>query len=101
MIVYNNTIKVEWPIVEEWLTWQLETHIPEVMFTGLFDDFKIYRLLEQDDSEGPTFVIQYFTSKEENYSRYISEFEMLLQQKAFEKWRNQFVSYSTSMKLVS
>ncbi len=38
-----------------------QEHIPEIMATGLFHDYRFCRLLEQDDSDGPTYTIQYFT----------------------------------------
>ncbi|HEY1022825.1 MAG TPA: DUF4286 family protein, partial [Flavisolibacter sp.] len=59
MIIYNVTIKVDASIADAWLAWLLEEHIPEVMQTGCFSDKKVVRLLEVDESEGPTYAIQY------------------------------------------
>jgi hypothetical protein len=36
MIVYNVTVKVNTEVHDEWFAWMKETHIPEVMKTGLF-----------------------------------------------------------------
>ena len=100
MIVYNITIKVDWNIVDEWLIWQKEEHIPEIMATGLFDDYNMCRLLEQDDIEGPTFTVQYYTSTPERYQQYINEFAVRLRQKAFARWGDQFVAFRTIMETV-
>ncbi len=56
MFIYNITIKVNNAILKEWMKWQMEEHIPEVMSTNLFDQYKFFRLLNQDDTEGPNFV---------------------------------------------
>ena len=64
MLIYNITIKVDHSILEEWIKWQMEEHIPEIMATGLFDRYKFFRLLEQDDTEGATYIIQYLTDIE-------------------------------------
>lgn len=61
MFIYNITNKVDYSILDEWIKWQPDEHIPEIMSTNLFTDFKFYQLLEQDESDGVTYVIQYFT----------------------------------------
>ena len=53
MLIYNITIQVNWTIHNEWLPWMQEVHIPEVMATGMFTHFRILRLLEVDESDGP------------------------------------------------
>ena len=100
MIVYNITIKIIPEIEKEWLCWQQEEHIPDIMATGLFTGWKIFRLLEQDETEGITYVIQYFTPSEENYIRYIENYAPVLREKAFEKWGDQFIAFRTVMKAV-
>jgi len=99
-IVYNVTIKVRWDILEDWLAWQLEEQIPAVLSTKLFDSHRLYRLLEQEEEEGPTFVIQYFTSSEERYRQFMIEFAPALQQEGWDKWGNGFIAFRTLMSLV-
>ena len=101
MIVYNITNKVMHEIVTEWLQWQKEEHIPEIMRTGLFTEYKFFRLLEQEEEEGLTFVVQYFTPSIENYQRYINEFAPALREKAMQKWGHQFVAFRTVMEVVN
>ncbi len=100
MIVYNISFKIERNIAEQWLAWQTQEHIPEIMATNLFDDFKMYSLLEQDETEGITFVIQYFTSSKQRYQKYISTFEEVLRKKAISKWGSQFIGFRTIMEAV-
>jgi hypothetical protein len=97
MVVYNLTIKVQEAILEDWLVWELQEHIPAVMATGLFDGYAFHRLLEQDESEGPTFVLQYHTSSVERYRRYLAEFSPVFQQDGFNKWGNGFIAFRTIM----
>jgi hypothetical protein len=101
MFVYNITIKVSWDIADEWLDWQREKNIPEIMATNLFDDHRIFRILEQEDQDGPTFTIQFFTTDQERYDQYINEFAPTLSKKSFEKWADQFVEHQTCMRLVN
>ena len=100
MIVYNTTVKVNWGILEEWLVWVLEKDIPAIMATGLFDGYKFFRLLEQDETEGPTFIIQYFTPSLENYQQYMAEFAVTRQEEGRNKWGDGFIGFRTIMSLV-
>ena len=101
MIVYNITIKILPAIEAEWIQWQQQEHIPEIMATGLFTEYKFFRLLDQDESEGITYVIQYFGSSPENYHQYINQFAPALREKALAKWGNQFIAFRTVMELVN
>src|SRR5258708_39672639 len=96
-IVYNVTIKVRWDILEEWLVWQLKEQIPAVLSTSLFDGHQFYRLLEQDEEEGPTFVVQYFTSSLQRYRQFMIEFAPALQQQGWDKWGSGFIAFRTLM----
>jgi Domain of unknown function (DUF4286) len=75
-------------------------HIPQILRTHLFEDCKIYRLLEQDDQQGPTYTVQFLTSSEENYRKYLAEFAPLIRQKAFARWGDKFIAHRTLMELV-
>ena len=100
MIVYNNTIKIAHSIEEPWLLWLLQEHIPEIMALGLFTEWKMFRLLEQDDAEGMTFVIQYFAPSLENYYQFTEEFAPALQKRSFDKWGDRFIAFRTVMEVV-
>ena len=97
MIVYNLTIKVSWGILDNWLPWELQEHIPAVMGTGSFDDYKFYRLLDEDETEGPTFVLQYFTSSLERYEQYVIEHASRHRQEGLDKWGDGFIAFRTLM----
>ena len=100
MIVYNITIKIAPAIEEEWVNWQKDEHIPDVMSSGQFTENKFYRLLEQNETDGITYVVQYFASSLENYNQYINDRALQLRQKALDKWGNQFIAFRTVMEVV-
>jgi len=100
MIVYNITSKIEPQIEKDWIDWQKNENIPEVMATGIFTEYKFFRLLEEDEAEGPTYVIQYFASSIDHYKKYIDDFATLFSERSFVKWSNRFVSFHTVMEIV-
>jgi hypothetical protein len=99
-VIYNVTIKVAEPIATAWLNWLLEEHVPEVVATGCFQDARVVRLLEVDDSEGPTYAIQYIAPDHEHYQRYIDEYAAVMRAKSFEKWGDRFIAFRSVMRVV-
>lgn len=101
MIIYNVTIKVAEPIHDAWLQWLQQEHVPEVVGTGCFTHAVITRLLETDESEGPTYAIQYHSESKALYNRYIEKFAGIMRQKSFDKWGNQFIAFRSVMQIVN
>ncbi|MBK7306972.1 MAG: DUF4286 family protein [Chitinophagaceae bacterium] len=101
MIVYNVTIKIANAIHADWLPWIKEEHIPEVIQTGCFTHATILRLLEVDDTEGPTYAIQYFAESKGLYNNYIENHAPIMRQKSFSKWGDQFIAFRSVMQVVN
>jgi hypothetical protein len=100
MIIYNVTIKVDQRIAEAWLQWLLKEHIPDIMQTGCFSSHKVVRLLEVDDTEGPTYAIQYHADSKADYNRYLELYASTMRQKSFDKWGNGFMAFRSVMQVV-
>ena len=100
MIIYNVTTKVEASIADEWLKWLQKEHVPDVMQTGCFNSHKVVRLLEVDDSEGPTYAVQYNAASKADYNRYIQLHASALRNKSYQKWGNRFISLRSVMQVV-
>lgn len=99
-VIYNVTVKVDTSIADEWLKWLLEEHISDMMQTGCFTDTKVVRLLEVDDSEGPTYAIQYSAESKADYNRYITVHSQRMQKKSHEKWGDRVIAFRSVMEVV-
>jgi hypothetical protein len=100
MFIYNTTIKVDIGVAYEWLKWQKEFYIPRMLDTGLFYDFRIYELLDQDETEGKTFVVQYFAVNRSNYDNYILHHATDFYNHMIENWGDRFIEFATLLKTV-
>ena len=100
MFIYNVTLKVHEAINKEWLQWLKEIHIPEVMDTKCFTGFRIVRLVDIDDSEGPTYAVQYDAESKAAYNLYIEKFAGEMRRRSFEKWGDQFIAFRSLMQIV-
>ena len=101
MIIYNVTTKVDHSIKSDWLDWIKEEHIPDMIATGCFTNATIAQLLEVDDSEGPTYTIQYHADSKALYNLYIERFAAVMRQKAFDRWGNKFIAFRSLMQVVN
>lgn len=101
MIIYNVTVKVENEIAEAWLEWLKKEHIPDLLGTGCFRDATILQLLDADDSEGPTYAVQYFAETRNDVDRYLSEHAAEMRARGLSRWGNKFIAFRSLMKVIN
>lgn len=99
-VIYNVTIKVEHAIASDWLQWLIEEHIPDITGTGCFTRATVLHLLEVDDTEGPTYAVQYYAESREQYNRYISRYSDEMRKKGTDKWGARFIAFRSVMEVV-
>jgi hypothetical protein len=100
MIIYNVTTHIATHVSAEWLQWLLEEHAPEIVATHCFTDYKVVKLLDVDESEGPTYAVQYLAESMADYQRYINEHADEMRKRATDKWGDRFISFRTIMQVV-
>lgn len=100
MIIYNITMKVEWAVAEEWLQWMLQVHIPQVLDTGCFEKHQFVRLLQVNETEGPTYAIQYYAPALSKYDYYLQHHSALFNKEIKDKWGEKYIDFSTLMQKV-
>lgn len=98
MILYNVTVNIDDSVHDEWLDWMINEHIPEVLSTGLFINYKLFRI--KSDDEGKTYSIQYFLDSMEKYEKYARDHAPVLQKKHTEKYKDKFAAFRTIMESV-
>lgn len=98
-IIYNVTVNIDQEVHDEWLQWMRETHIPDVMATGLFLESRMHRVLA-DDEGGITYAVQYTAMDMAHYERYRDEHAPRLQADAHARYGGRFVAFRTLLQLV-
>lgn len=69
MVLYNVTVSVDPQKSADWLHYMRSEHIPDVMATGAFRDFKICRIHAEEEA-GETFAVQYVAWSHESFNAY-------------------------------
>lgn len=99
MYIYNVTVSVDKAIHEEWLNWMKTIHIPDVMKTGCFTEYKICRVLHVND-EGETYSTQYTFRDMADIERYQKEFAPALQADHTERYKDRYVAFRTVLEVM-
>ncbi len=100
MVLYNVTVTLELSIHEDWLRWMLETHIPDVMITGMFISYRMSRLIGHDHNDAEIYTIQYLLKDLDHLTRYQQEFAPDLQRQVRERYEGKFEVFRTIMEVV-
>lgn len=99
MYIYNVTVNIEDSVHHEWRKWMIETHIPDVLNTGLFLGNKFCRVMIDEES-GTTYSIQYFIKDLESYQLYQQMYAPALQKEHAEKFKGKFVAFRTMLEVI-
>lgn len=99
MILYNVTVHLEEEVHSEWLSWMLQKHIPDVMKTGYFTDYQMFKILS-NPHEGIGYAIQYFCRSEADLAAYQEKCAPALQAEHQQKYEGKCFAFRTVMEKV-
>jgi hypothetical protein len=100
MLLYNVTVGVDKDIETEWLQWMKTKHIPDVLKTGMFVNYKIYKVLHDQDDGTISFSVQYFARSIENVQQYLEVFAPMLIEEHKRRFANKHVAFRTLLEEV-
>jgi len=70
MIIYNVTCSVDKDIAEEWISWMKDKHIPGLLDAGLFESYRILKVLNHEDGDSFSYAVQYYSESIEGIQKY-------------------------------
>ncbi|GAA0877355.1 DUF4286 family protein [Algoriphagus jejuensis] len=100
MILYNITINVSPDIEEDFISWMKETHIPEMLAIGVFDEHKFFRLLHDSEDGSTNYCVQYFTENIDRMMDYEKNHAPLLRNKTQERYPSKAVMFQTLLETI-
>lgn len=100
MILYNVTIKIITERKKDWESWMKVKHIPDVMATGCFSEFKLSKMMGEDETQGITYAIQYLAPSRDHYMEYQAKHALRLQEEHKKRYENQYVAFRTLLEVI-
>jgi hypothetical protein len=96
MVLYNITVNVAPAVESDWVGWMRQIHIPEVMATGKFYEYRFLKMLsEHPDAEGNTYAIQYLAKDMNDLDVYLSQMAPALQKKHTDRYGENCLAFRT------
>lgn len=99
MFLYNITYGIDREIEVEWHDWMKEQFIPAVMKTGLFTEWKMYRVL-QEDEPSVSYSVQYFARSIEDVVSFVEHIEPNLNMEFRKRYKDRHVAFRTLLESV-
>jgi hypothetical protein len=99
MIIYNVTTNIDNDVHDEWFQWMKTVHIPEMMNTGYFLEYKMCKVLIEEE-QGTTYSVQFTCANMEDLNDYKNEHSTRLQKEAATKYGSKAVSFRTLLEVV-
>lgn len=100
MIIYNVTINIDADVHLDWLQWMQKEHIPQVMATGMFTEYRFARVMSDEPAEGFTYSVQYLAESIGDYEIYRATYAPGLQAETEKRYKGKFVAFRTLLKMI-
>lgn len=99
MIIYNVTVNLHDSIHEDWLNWNKEIYIPQMLQKGGFDKARMVKVIAEHDS-GNTYSLQFEAKDEHSLNQFkqnhASEFDAL----ALSKFGELMLTFKTELEFI-
>jgi hypothetical protein len=96
MIIYNVTLSINPEIETEVLSWLKDEHIPEVIETGVFIGYTMFKVLEQPNAPiHNSYAIQYKLESWDKFNQYETQFATALKSKTQAKFGENVLAFRT------
>ena len=100
-IIYNVTTKVDTAFAQRWVQWTREIHIPGMLATGCFTHTVFLRLVDVDDTDGPTYAVQYHCADKAHYEQYMAEYAATMRKQTVDTWGENVLSFRSVLEIVN
>ena len=100
MILYSMTFSVEIEAHQDWLNDLKSTHIPSILLSGLINEYKILRMLNEHPDGGITFNCQLFMNDMTDLQTFEQDFEYNFLLSMEKKFAGKFIPFKTILEVV-
>ncbi|MFZ4543740.1 MAG: DUF4286 family protein [Saprospiraceae bacterium] len=99
MLIYNVTINIDEAVADEWVNWMKTEHMPDVVATGCFQEFRLCRIFGEEQG-GRAYAAQYLCENMASFDQYQLEHAPRLQAQTKERYGDKFAAFRTLMEIV-
>lgn len=103
MILYNITFNIENDIMEDFLVWLKGKHIPDFLQTGLFTEYKLFKLISNhgDTPDTSTYALQFYLKDLKTFLEYSDYQAPRLQNDLKDKFGSKVIAFRTLLEKIN
>ncbi|MEM7163105.1 MAG: DUF4286 family protein [Bacteroidota bacterium] len=98
-VIYNLTISIDYSVHNDWLQWMIAKHIPDVMNTGFFLDYRLSKILAEEEG-GVSYSIMYTAKDMAALNTYQAMHAPALQKEHSDRYAGKFAAFRTLLEVV-
>ncbi len=95
MILYNITYNIDREIDHEWTEWLKNYYIPEIMSTGYFTSYKVFRMLQVEEDNSINYAVQLYSESLAQLNKFLEEDAVGIASRLQEKFKHRHVAFMT------
>lgn len=100
MFLYNITVGIDREVENEWIQWMKKEHIPDVLNTKLFFDYKFYKVLQDQDDGNVSYSVQYFARSLDEVMIFFENFSPAIMNRLQLRYKDKHVAFMTLLEEV-
>ncbi len=100
MLLYNETIGIDKQVEPQFISWIKSFYIPAVIGTGLFVEYKIYKVLTHDDESSTSYSLQFFSNSIEQVLEFINDHSPKLVEEQILYFKDKHITFRTLLEEV-
>jgi hypothetical protein len=95
MVLFNETFGIDQDIEIEWVDWMKNIHIPAIMDTGLFREYKMFKVLGGEEQGSVSYSVQFFATTIDEVVQYLHVAGPPLIEEHRQRFANKHVAFRT------
>jgi len=95
MLLYNVTVGIDKSLEAEWLIWMRDQHIPAIMATGYFKEYKMYKVLHDQGEDTTSYSVQFFAETIEEVLAYLEKSAPRIMEELRTTFKDRHVAFQT------
>ena len=99
MLIFNTTYLVSDKVLNNWLYWVREKHIPFMMESGYFSQPQVARVIT-GEQEGTSFSVQFHVLDMPTLKLWNQQYNLLFQEKCSQEFGTEVIFFTTVLKLI-
>ncbi|MDO9153732.1 MAG: DUF4286 family protein [Paludibacter sp.] len=100
MLIFNTTYKVQKTLIDTWLNWIFQQHIPFMLGSGNFSTSQVAKVIGSEDEEGTSYSVQFHIVDMDALMHWHKNNASIFQKNCAAEFGNQVSFFTTVLEII-